>query len=160
MVLNQTMTERRNRTVVIIQFRKNRINHRLLFGRPCQTIRRGWHRKLEVFLPGSVFGYVRWQGNKYGTQDWSFHVLRSVEAGTLSRIKGVVPGAEFLFFTRGTTRTARALKWLRQLEAQDFLPEYISPNYWRHAHNAFQTGQTPHPLTELQSRIIWRSEQC
>lgn len=44
-------------TLAIITYRKNRLNHRLLFGAPVTIIRRGWRREFAAFKPGQIFGY-------------------------------------------------------------------------------------------------------
>ncbi|WP_291078158.1 DUF2840 domain-containing protein [Hyphomonas sp.] len=145
---------RRDLTAVIIQYRKNRINHRLVFGEPILTVRRGWHRKLAVFNPGQIFGYERWLGNKYGTQSWETYVLLAVSFGPVTRVKGVIPGAEILLRTTGKTRAKRVLGWLQEQERSGLKPSQLSAHYWRHAHNAFETGRQPHVLTTLQSRAF------
>lgn len=146
------MTTRRELTAVIIQYRKNRINNRLLFGEPNLIIRRSWQRKFATFQPEQIFGYERWRGNAYGTQSWEIYVLRASAVGPAVTVKGVIPGAEILLRVNGKTRAKRFLAWLEALERAGVSAQQISAYYWRHAHNAFETGRQPHVITPLQVR--------
>lgn len=124
-----------NLTAVILSYRKNRHNHRLLFGTPRLHIRRGWRLKLAAFTPGDVFGYERWQADKYGTQDWSIRVCRAVENGAVSVVPGILPGAEILLEARGKTRVKRCFHALDELKSSGVsLAEW--PDFrWRILHN-------------------------
>ena len=115
-------------------------------------MRSNWQRAFAVFRPGQLFGYIRWHGNKYGTQDWRFYIAKACKPGPLVRVNGILPGADILLETRGAARTKRALEWIDRLEETDAGLENISPAFWRHAHNALTTGQIPHPISELQYR--------
>lgn len=128
-------------TTVIIAYRKNRLNNRLIFGAPKHEIRRGWHRKFAIFTAGRIFGYERWRGDKYGTQDWSLVVCEAVNGGAFTKIPGVMPGADLLLHTRGTMKTKRALQCLGALkQGQPKLenhPEWL----WRDLHHRLVAGQ-------------------
>lgn len=145
------MAQVRNLTAVQVVYRKNRINHRLRFGAPLIEARLDWQRKLVAFGPGSVFGYIRWRANRYGTQDWRLFVLRTVESGLLSTIPGVVPGADILLATRGTTRTQRALDQLDTLEQGAGGLSQVTDAYWRHLHNRLAISLDPHEFSSLQA---------
>lgn len=154
------MTKARNLTAVLIIYRKNRINHRLRFGVPVATVRRGWHRALAVFEHGQIFGYIRWCGDKYGTQDWRIYVVQACTNGSIVDIDGIIPGADILLETRGSMRTRQALELLDRLEARGQSLESITPAYWRHAHNALVTGREPHTFSELQRRSFAGAMPC
>lgn len=124
-----------NLTAVILSYRKNRHNHRLLFGTPHLRLRRGWRREVAAFAPGDVFGYERWQADKYGTQDWSIRVCRASGSGPVSAMPGINPGAEILLEARGKTRVKRCFAALDSLKDNSIelasWPEY----QWRILHN-------------------------
>ncbi len=143
-------------TAVIIAFRKNRLNTRLIFGKPRVEIRRGWHRKLAVFYSGDVFGYERWRGDKYGTQDWSFVVCVANSAGAVTRIRGVIPGAKLLLKVSGKTKTKRALAVIDAFKLRYRQLETLPEPRWRELHHRLATG-------ELAPRIIadmTEAERC
>lgn len=134
------MTDR-DRTAVVLSYRKNRHNYRLLFGRPETEIRRGWHRKLAVFMPGNVFGYERWDANKYGTQRWLISVCRTASSGSLTQIEGVMPAAKLLLNVQGKTKSKRLLSILDELKLKHISLETIADRQWREFHNALEAGE-------------------
>lgn len=150
------MTQRRSLTAVQIAYRKNRVNHRLRFGVPHIEARLDWRRKLVAFAPGAVFGYIRWRANRFGTQDWRLFVLRSVESGALATIPGVIPGADILLATRGSTRTQRALDQLDTLEQGAGGLSQVTDAYWRHLHNRLAVSLAPHEFSSLQASSFAR----
>ena len=145
------MAQVRNLTAVQVVYRKKRINHRLRFGAPLIEARLDWRRKLVAFAPDSVFGYIRWRANRFGTQDWRLFVLRSVESGAFATIPGVMPGANILLATRGTTRTQRALDQLDTLEKDAGGLSQVTDAYWQHLHNRLAVSIDPHDFTPLQA---------
>lgn len=128
-------------TAVIIAYRKNRLNNRLIFGAPNDEIRRGWHRKLAIFTAGHIFGYERWRGDKYGTQDWTLVVCEAVNGGAFSQIPGVMPGANLLLHTRGKTKTKRALRCFDALKQDHPKLENVPVMVWRDLHHRLLVGQ-------------------
>lgn len=118
-------------TAVILAYRKNRLNHRLLFGAPVETIRRGWHRQLALFQPGQVFGYERWRANQYGTQSWRITVAKAARPGALTLSPGILPGAELWLTVRGKTKVKHALACFDRLNLCHPTFEIIPEHVWR-----------------------------
>lgn len=133
------MTDR-NRTAVILSYRKNRRNYRLLFGRPEAEIRRGWHRKLAIFPPNKVVGYERWEANSYGTQRWTIRVCRTVSSGSITQIPGILPGAKLLLQVQGATKSKRFLDCLDRLNVQNIDPETVPDRDWMELNLALEMG--------------------
>ncbi len=127
-------------TVVIIAYRKKRLNHRLIFGVPVFTIRRDWRRELAAFEAGQVFAYERWHGDKYGTQDWRLFICAAVDGGSVTNVPGVKPGAEVLLQARGRTRVKRALDAIGALKTTHPAIEKLPVAQWRQLHNSLETG--------------------
>ena len=138
-------------TRVEIAFYPEHLNHWLRFGAPDEQHDLDRRRSLALFRPGRVFGYVRWQANEYGTQDWRFTIVKTAEPSLfLSRIEGVHPGGEVLLLATGNTKVKRALLQIDSLEATGFEPADVSPDYYRHVHNRIAAGQPIRPYTEPQ----------
>lgn len=148
------MRQARDLTVVQIVYRRKRVNHRIRFGAPAAEARLDWRRKLVAFAPGSVFGYIRWRANRFGTQDWRLFVLRTVSDGTLAAIPGVMPGADILLATRGVARTKRALITLDALENDTASLASVSPTYWRQLHNRLAVSMDAHEFSPLQALSV------
>lgn len=135
------MTEAgQNLTAVIIVYRKNRLNHRLIFGEPDFTVRRGWRRKLAVFHPGQIFAYERWRANEYGTQDWRIFICRAQESGSVTKVPGILPGAETLLEAHGKTRAKRALAAIDSVSKSCSALHAVPSHTWRDVHNTIQSG--------------------
>ena len=147
-------------TRVEIAFYPEHLNHWLRFGAPDEQHDLDRRRSLALFRPGRVFGYVRWQANEYGTQDWRFPIVKTAEPSLfLSRIEGVHPGGEVLLLATGNEKVKRALLQIDALEATGFEPADVSPDYYRHVHNRIAAGQPIRPYTEPQHAAYWAARR-
>lgn len=117
---------------------KRRGEDRLLFGRPQQRLPNATGGELLSFPTESIFAFVRWRGDGYGTQTWRIVVAQSGRAGDqITTIPGVEPGAILLLHAFGKTRVHRALKAIEALKKNQELAS-IDAAYWRHLHLAIQ----------------------
>ncbi|MGB6230158.1 MAG: DUF2840 domain-containing protein [Litorimonas sp.] len=135
-------------TLAVEHYRKNRRNHRVLFGQPTRSVRLSWHKKLQAFRPGEVFGYERWDGDSYGTQSWSVAVCRAAPGRPATRLPGILPGAEIWLHANGKTQSKRVLAALEQLEADGLSPIQVPARHWRALHNVLQSGESLTSLVE------------
>lgn len=119
-------------TQVQIHFVKNIINHRLLFGEPDEIIKMDRFRRLAVFSPNQIFGYIRWRANQYGTVDWRLYVLKSGASGLMTQVSGVAPAVEILVSVSGRERMKRALPVMDRIiaDAENGLLG-VPESYWR-----------------------------
>ena len=138
-------------TCVYLHYVQNRINHRLRFGIPQKVIALDKRRKIACFIPGHIFGYSRWSGNQYGTQEWRFCVVRTGQSGSLNLIEGIKPAAQTLLSVTGKAAVKRSLKAINHIEKQVVSGlESVPASYWLGVSNALITKQTlpklPHYL--------------
>ncbi|WP_339636732.1 DUF2840 domain-containing protein [uncultured Hyphomonas sp.] len=118
-------------TLVSVSWRKNRRNHRVLFGAPRRWIRLDWRRRIAVFQPGDIFAYERWSGDRFGTQSWQVFVLQACTPGSgLQVLPGIKPGAEILVSAHGKPAAKRLLALLDRLECTRKLG-HMSEHDWR-----------------------------
>jgi hypothetical protein len=104
-----------------------------------------------LFEPGRVFGYIRWRGNEYGTQDWRFAIVRTGEPSRiLSRVEGIHPGGEVLLVATGNARVKRALSLIDAIDASGLEPSIVSPAYYRHVHNRIAVGRPVRAYSQAQ----------
>lgn len=84
-------------TQVELLWIEKRIENRIRFGHIIhQTILDGRRRRVS-FAPGSIFAFVRWASNEYGTVVSRIHILRAVAPGErYSTVPFVQPGGEIL----------------------------------------------------------------
>lgn len=138
-------------TCVQIAFYPEFVNHWLRFGEPDHWLDLDRRRAMAFFGPSRVFGYVRWQANEFGTEEWRFTVGQAVAPSTsLRRIEGVGPGGVVLLLATGKAKVKRALLQIDALEAQRFEPTEVSPSYYRHIHNRIAVGQPIRHYSEAQ----------
>ncbi len=142
-----------NLTLVSIRWRKNRRNYRLLFGAPVRHVRLDWQRSLTAFAPGSIFGYERWEGNKFGTQSWLICVVEAAAPqSSVSQIPGIIPGARALISLRGKAACTEFLTHLDTIAASA-APEELDPQLWLHIGHRLSAGK---PASGTITRILER----
>jgi len=147
-------------TRVEIAFYPEHLNHWLRFGAPDEQQDLDRRRSLAFFKPGRVLGYVRWRANEYGTQDWRFTIVKTVEPSLLlSRFEGVHPGGEILLLATGNTKVKRALLQIDALEMDGFEPADVSPAYYRHVHNRIATRRPIRTYSMAQHQAYLAAQQ-
>jgi hypothetical protein len=135
-------------TRVEILFLPEFVNHWLRFGEADEWRDIDRRRAYAYFGPGRVFGYVRWEANEYGTKDWRFIVIQTVEpCRTISRVQGVNPGGKVLLHVKGNAQVKRALRQIDEIETAGIDPADVSPVYYRHVHNRILSRNDIRPYT-------------
>lgn len=129
-------------TCVYLHYVQNRINHRLRFGIPQKVVTIDRRRKIACFTAGQILGYSRWSGNKYGTQDWRFCVVRTGHSGPLNLMEGIKPAAQSLLCVTGKAAVKRSLNAIDSIEKQLASGlESVPASYWLGVSNALMTKQ-------------------
>ena len=142
-------------TLVDLTFQKQKVEHWIRFGRKSfeQIIDR--RRSIVGFAPDSVFAFVRWASNDYGTIVSRLDILRAIGRGEpFQTVPFVRPGGEILLRIDGWPKVQRALAVIDTVEALSVDPADASPDYWRHVHNRLSAGQEPNPYTP-QRHAAW-----
>lgn len=125
-------------TRVSLIFVPDRFNAWLRFGRPHEVRNLDAERRHAYFEPGSLFAYVWWSANSYGTLEWSLMVLSACLPGErVLRLRGIEPGAEVLLRIAGGSKVRRALAAIDAIEGEGINAEQVSSAYWRVLHGRF-----------------------
>lgn len=131
-------------THVELTWREGRIEHWLRFGRPVAQQRLDALRKIASFAPGSVFCFVRWASNAYGTVISRIDVLRVVEPGeAYQTVPFVRRGGDLLLSIKGWPKVEKVLQAIDAVEALHIDPCDAAPDHWRHVHNRLTAGFEP-----------------
>lgn len=131
-----------DRTLVELTWREKRIEHRIRFGRIVDEQRFDRHRRIVSFAPGSVFAFVRWAANDYGTIISRIDIVRSVRAGEpYQTLPFVRPGGEILLRITGWPKVQRVLAAIDAIEALDIAPADAAPEYWRHLNHRISVNE-------------------
>jgi len=140
-------------THVTLTWIENRHQDWIRFGRPVKDQIIDRRRRLQSFTPNSVFAFIRWAANDYGTIHSSVVIVRAVTPGepyvTLPQID---PGAEVLLRIKGWVNVAQVLQLIDRVEALDIDPCAVAPDYWHHVHHRLITNNVPHSYTLARHR--------
>ena len=127
---------------------EKRIENWIRFGHHAQEqILDKWRRILS-FPPGSIFAFVRWTSNDFGTVLSRVDILRAAIPGQrYSTVPWITPGGESLLRLSGWPKVERVLQLVDAVEGLDIDPADVAPDYWHHAHNRLSVNETPRPYT-------------
>ena len=135
-------------TLIELTFQKQKVEHWIRFGRKSFEQILDRRRSIVGFAPESVFAFVRWASNDYGTIVSRLDILRAIGRGEpFQTVPFVRPGGEILLRIDGWRQVQRVLGVIDAVEALSVDPADASPDYWRHVHNRLSAGQEPNPYT-------------
>lgn len=135
-------------TTVELTFIQKRVEHWLRFGQPVSDKVLDKRRRLVAFAPGSVFGFIRWTANDYGTVVSCFDIVRVVEPGAaFQTVPFVRPGGELLLDVSGWPKVRRVLEEIDAIEELGLHPADICPDHWRVLNGRIAANVTSRPYT-------------
>lgn len=129
---------------------ENRIEHWIRFGQDVAEQIVDRRRRILSFAPGSVFAYVRWAANDFGTVVSRIDILRAVGPGEAhSTVPHVRPGGEILLRAFTWPKVERVLKSIDLVEQLGIDPAGACPDHWRHVHNRLAASEEPRPYLRV-----------
>ena len=135
-------------TYVELLWLEKRIERWIRFGQIANEQILDRRRRVLSFAPSSIFAYVRWAANDYGTVVSRIDILRAVRPGeAFSTVPFVRPGGEILLRLSGWSKVERVLQAIDAVEQLDVDPADASPDHWRHVDNRLTVGDMPRPYT-------------
>ncbi|OUJ14559.1 DUF2840 domain-containing protein [Acetobacter sp. DsW_063] len=135
-------------TTVELTWIEKRIEHWIRFGQPVEDRILDRRRRLMSFVPGSVFGFIRWAANDYGTVVSCIDIVRAVDAHEACQtVPFVRPGGESLLRQVGWPKVRLVLEAIDGIEALNIDPCEVCPDHWRHLHQRMTAGQAARPYT-------------
>ncbi|HEY8065829.1 MAG TPA: DUF2840 domain-containing protein [Methylosinus sp.] len=138
-------------THVELTWIEKKIEFRIRFGHRATDEILDRRRRIASFAPGSIFCFVRWASNDFGTVISRMDIVRAVGAGErYQTLPFVRPGGEILLRVDAWPRVERALQAIDAIEAIGVDPADASPDYWRHLHNRLAVGDEPRAYTREQ----------
>ncbi|TPW27706.1 DUF2840 domain-containing protein [Pararhizobium mangrovi] len=142
-------------TTVELLWIEKRIERWIRFGRIAQDTILDRRRRIVGFDAGSVFAYVRWAANDYGTVVSRIDILRAVPSGeAYATVPYVTPGADILLRQAGWPKVDAVLEAIDRIEAIGVAPEDVCPDHWRHLHHRITARQQARPYT-LARHAAW-----
>lgn len=138
-------------TYVELTWIEKKIEHWLRFGRRAEEKILDRRRRISSFAPGSVFAFVRWASNDFGTVSSRMDIVRAVApGGRYQTLPFVRPGGEILLRVDGWPKVERVLQAINAIEALGVEPSDAAPEYWRHLQNRIAAGHEPRTYTREQ----------
>jgi hypothetical protein len=135
-------------TTVELLWLEKRIENRIRFGRHVSEKVLDRNRRVLSFLPGSIFAFVRWTSNDFGTVLSRIDILRAATPGQrYSTVPWITPGGESLLRLSGWPKVERVLQLIDVVEALGVDPADAAPDYWQHVHNRSSVNEIPRPYT-------------
>ena len=137
-----------NLTTVEVLWVEKRIENRVRFGRSVSEKIVDRNRRVLSYAPGSIFAFVRWSSNDFGTVLSRVDILRAAIPGQrYSTVPWITPGGESLLRLTGWPKVERVLQLIDAVEALDIDPADAAPDYWHHVHNRLSVNETPRSYT-------------
>lgn len=135
-------------TTVELLWLEKRIENRVRFGRPVSEKALDRNRRVLSFTPGSIFAFVRWTSNDFGTVLSRIDILRAaIPDHSYSTVPCIAPGGESLLRLSGWPKVERVLQLIDAVEALGIDPADAAPDFWHHVHNRLSVNETPRPYT-------------
>lgn len=135
-------------TNVELLWLEKRIENRIRFGKSVAEKIVDAHRRVLSFAPGSIFAFVRWTSNDFGTVLSRIDILRAVGPGQrYSTVPWISPGGESLLRLSGWPKVERVLDLIEAVEGLGIDPADAAPEYWHHVHNRLSVNEVPRTYT-------------
>ena len=135
-------------TTVELLWLEKRIENWIRFGRAVAEQILDRRRRILSFAPGSIFAFVRWASNDFGTVISRIDILRAATPGQrCATVPYVTPGGDILLRLSGWPKVERVLQIVDAVEALGIDPADVAPDYWHHVHNRLSVNEMPRPYT-------------
>ena len=132
---------------------EKRIENWIRFGHEAHEQVLDRRRRVFSYRPGSLFAFVRWAANDFGTIISRIDIVRAVEPGaSFQTLPFVRPGGDILLKIEGWPKVEQVLRHIDAVEAADLDACEVAPDHWRHVHNRLAVADTPRRYTREQHR--------
>lgn len=140
-------------TQVELIWLEGRIERWIRFGRDAGETILDRRRRVLSFAPHSVFAFVRWISNDFGTIVSRIDIIRAIgRSEPYQTLPFVRPGGDILLHLIGWPRVERVLQAIDAVEALGIDPADAAPDYWCHLHNRLLVGLPWRPYSLGQHR--------
>jgi hypothetical protein len=142
-------------THVELTWTPKKIEHWIRFGKPVREEILDRRRRIVSFAPGTIFAFVRWASNDFGTIISRIDILRAIDKGQpFQTLPFVRPGDEILLKVEGWPNVERVLQIIDSIEALKIDPSEVDPDHWRHVHHRIAANVEPRPYTLTHHRAV------
>ena len=140
-------------TEVDLLWLEGRIERWVRFGHAVEERIVDRRQRVLAFAPDTVFAFVRWASNDFGTVVSRLDIMRAVRSGEAqSTVPYVRPGGEILLRLQGWPKVKQVLETIDAVEALGIEPGDAAPDYWRHLNNRMSAGEPARAYTRERHR--------
>ena len=127
---------------------EKRIENWIRFGHQAHEQVLDRRRRVFSYRPGSLFAFVRWAANDFGTIISRIDIVRATAPGeAYQTLPFVRPGGDILLKIEGWPKVEQVLRHIDAVEAAGVDPCEVCPDHWRHVHHRLTAGQEPRAYT-------------
>ncbi|VTZ26127.1 conserved hypothetical protein [Methylocella tundrae] len=138
-------------THVALTWIEKRVEHWIRFGDSAEEKILDRRHRIVSFAPNSIFAFVRWASNDFGTVVSRIDIVRAVGPGErYQTLPFIRPGGDILLRIDGWPKVERALQAIDAVEAIGLDAADAAPEHWRHVHARLTVGHEPRPYTREQ----------
>jgi hypothetical protein len=135
-------------THVELLWLEKRIENWIRFGQAAEEQILDKRRRILSFTPGTIFAFVRWTSNDFGTVTSRIDIIRAVAPGQpCATVPYVRPGGDILLRLSGWPKVERVLQIIDAIEALSIDPADAAPDYWHHVQNRLCVNEALRPYT-------------
>lgn len=137
-----------NLTHVELTWVEKKIENWIRFGREARETILDRRRRVLAFRSDSIFAFVRWESNTFGTIISRIDIVRTVGRGeAYQTLPFVRPGGEILLKIQGWPRVQQVLCHIDAVENAGIDACEVPADHWRHVHHRLTVGQEPRGYT-------------
>jgi hypothetical protein len=137
-----------NLTHVELTWVEKRIENWIRFGREAHEQVLDRRRRILSYRSGSIFAFVRWAANDFGTIISRIDIVRAVKPDEpYQTLPFVRPGGDILLKIEGWPKVQEVLHHIDAVEAANIDPCEVCPDHWRHLHHRLCAGHEPRAYT-------------
>lgn len=135
-------------TLVELTWQQKKIENWIRFGQKSYEQILDRRSSIVGFAPNTIFAFVRWASNDFGTIISRIDVVRAVGRGEpFSTLPFVRPGGDILLRLESWPKVSQALQAIDAVDALGLDPADVAPEHWRHVHNRLTAGHEPRAYT-------------
>lgn len=152
---NERAQREDNLTQVELTWVEKKIEYWIRFGQAAQEQILDRRRRIVSFAPDTIFAFVRWAANDYGTILSRIDIVRAVSNGeAFQTLPFVRPGGDILLTAKGWRQVECVLQIIDAIEALEIAPSEVDPDHWRHIHNRIAARVEPRSYTTTHHRAV------
>ena len=135
-------------TRVELTWIEKKIEYWIRFGQAANEQIVDRRQRILSFRPNTVFAFVRWASNDFGTIISRIDIVRAVEPGeAYQTLPFVRPGGEILLKIEGWPKVEDVLRHVDAIERAGIDACDVAPDHWRHVAQQMQVGEAPRSYT-------------